>query len=90
MSYYPMHCAPRCGAHARTTGQPCQAPAIKGKARCRMHGGKSPGRPMIHGRFSKAYKAERNKWRQAVLDLREIIKAMTSTATPAKPGGLPG
>lgn len=38
--------APRCGAHARTTGRPCQAPAIRGAARCRMHGGKGSGAPM--------------------------------------------
>jgi len=31
--------APRCGAHARTTGKPCKAPALRGKKRCRMHGG---------------------------------------------------
>jgi hypothetical protein len=36
--------APRCGARARTRGgQPCQAPAVRGSARCRMHGGLSTG-----------------------------------------------
>ncbi len=57
--------APRCGARTRR-GQPCQAPAIKGKKRCRMHGGRSTG-PRTpeglersrrarwkHGRYSKA------------------------------------
>ena len=38
------HCAPRCKAHARTTGRPCQAPAMA-NGRCRMHGGKSTGAP---------------------------------------------
>jgi hypothetical protein len=34
----------RCGAQARTRGgQPCRGPALKGKARCRMHGGRSRG-----------------------------------------------
>lgn len=33
-----MHEAPRCGARTRK-GTPCQAPAVAGKARCRMHGG---------------------------------------------------
>ena len=33
-----MHAAPRCGARTRK-GTPCQAPAVAGKARCRMHGG---------------------------------------------------
>ena len=34
--------APRCGAKTRA-GCPCQAPAIHGKRRCRMHGGRSTG-----------------------------------------------
>lgn len=37
--------APRCGAHSRRTGEPCRAPAIRGKQRCRMHGGKGSGAP---------------------------------------------
>jgi uncharacterized membrane protein len=34
----PMRNSPRCGARTRS-GKPCQAPALTGKARCRMHGG---------------------------------------------------
>jgi hypothetical protein len=34
--------APRCGARTRS-GCPCLAPAIRGKTRCRMHGGRSTG-----------------------------------------------
>jgi len=34
--------APRCGARTRTD-QPCRAPAVRGKQRCRMHGGRSTG-----------------------------------------------
>ena len=30
--------APRCGARTRS-GRPCQSPAVRGKRRCRMHGG---------------------------------------------------
>lgn len=44
----------RCGAHCRTTGQPCRSWPIQGKARCRMHGGKSAGRPPTTGRYTKA------------------------------------
>ena len=33
-----------CGARARTRGgQPCQAKPVKGKKRCRLHGGLSTG-----------------------------------------------
>lgn len=35
---------PRCAARARSRGgQPCQAPAMHGKRRCRLHGGLSTG-----------------------------------------------
>jgi hypothetical protein len=34
--------APRCGAKTRS-GCPCKAPALRGKLRCRMHGGASTG-----------------------------------------------
>jgi hypothetical protein len=37
-----LHLAPRCGARTRA-GCPCRAPAIRGKLRCRMHGGRSTG-----------------------------------------------
>lgn len=33
-----MRTSPRCGAKTRNDG-PCQAPAVSGKRRCRMHGG---------------------------------------------------
>ncbi|WP_366823659.1 HGGxSTG domain-containing protein [Phenylobacterium sp.] len=36
--------APRCLAKTRK-GSPCQAPAVRGRARCRMHGGTNPGPP---------------------------------------------
>jgi hypothetical protein len=34
--------APRCGAKTRA-GTPCQCPAMRGKRRCYLHGGKSTG-----------------------------------------------
>jgi hypothetical protein len=36
--------SPRCGARTRA-GSPCRCPAMKGKRRCRIHGGASPGAP---------------------------------------------
>ncbi len=44
--------APRCLARTRS-GQPCQSPAVRGKSRCRMHGGKGSGAP----------KGNRNAWK---------------------------
>jgi hypothetical protein len=71
-----MQLAPRCGAYARTTGKPCMAPAVRGKHRCRMHGGKSPGRPAIHGRYTLAVKEEKRRWRDINRRLRELIKEL--------------
>ncbi|WP_405053150.1 HGGxSTG domain-containing protein [Sphingomonas sp. BE138] len=36
--------APRCLARTRS-GKECQSPAVRGKRRCRMHGGTNPGAP---------------------------------------------
>lgn len=33
----------QCAAKSKRTGQQCKGPAVKGKAVCRMHGGKSTG-----------------------------------------------
>jgi len=35
--------AKRCGAGSKRSGEPCRAPACRGKRRCRFHGGKSTG-----------------------------------------------
>ncbi len=43
---------PRCGAKTRS-GHPCRQPAVRGKRRCRMHGGTNPGAP----------KGNRNAWK---------------------------
>src|SRR5262245_4154687 len=40
--------APRCGAKNRQ-GMPCHAPAMRGKARCRLHGGRSTGERTLAG-----------------------------------------
>jgi hypothetical protein len=32
----------QCGAHCRTTGEPCKNPPVTDSTRCRMHGGKTP------------------------------------------------
>jgi hypothetical protein len=75
MSDYPMHCSPRCGARTRS-GNPCRAPAIHGKARCRMHVGKSPGRPVLHGRYTKAALAKKRAWRRRLRELNDLIEAI--------------
>jgi len=70
---------PRCGAHCRTTGQPCRNPSMR-NGRCRMHGGKSPGAPKgernpqyKHGLRSKHIQQEWREARQALRLLRELL-----------------
>jgi hypothetical protein len=74
----PMHVSRRCGAHCRTTGQPCQQAAMP-NGRCRMHGGRSTGPPkgnknnFQHGRYSAEAIAGRSK-------IRELVRAMRALA----------
>jgi hypothetical protein len=42
------HSAPRCTAMSKRSGKQCQAPAVRGKHVCRMHGAKA-GAPAIVG-----------------------------------------
>jgi len=71
-----LNTAPRCGAKTRKGG-PCRAPAIHGKARCRMHGGRGSGAPLEnrnglkHGLFT----LEEQRRRRAVLDLMRKARA---------------
>ncbi|MBU1664599.1 MAG: hypothetical protein KKG92_04265, partial [Gammaproteobacteria bacterium] len=58
--------------HCRTTGQPCKnRPMANG--RCRMHGGKSTGRPVVHGRYTKVVLAQRAEWLSIEHELRGLI-----------------
>lgn len=42
---YPMHCAPRCTANSKRTGEPCRNPAVRGWSVCRMHGARGGAQP---------------------------------------------
>jgi len=59
----------RCNATSKRTKQQCMAPAIKGKAKCRTHGGKSTGPKPKHGLSSQVAKEKRRS-------IRELIKCM--------------
>lgn len=65
--------APRC--HARTrSGTICQCPAIRGRQRCRLHGGHSPGAPrgINNGNFKDGYftaeSIEERRWVRELVD----------------------
>jgi hypothetical protein len=66
--------APRCGALTRA-GAACQHPAIRGRRRCGLHGGLSPGAPrgMKNGNFRNgnwtAEAVEERRWLRSLLQL---------------------
>ena len=71
----PMQNSPRCGAKTRN-GSPCEAPAVHGKKRCRMHGGAAG---------SGAPKGNRNAYKhgdysRATLELKKSIAVLTRRA----------
>lgn len=79
----PMHQAFRCGAKTRS-GKPCQGPIVRGKNRCRMHGGahgsgapKGNSNARRHGRYSAEAIAGRRALRELVRDSRKLVKAIS-------------
>lgn len=62
----------RCGAHCRTTGKPCLNFCMP-NGRCRMHGGKSAGRPLKSGLYTHDAIAERRRLRELILNLQRLV-----------------
>lgn len=79
--------APRCGARTRAGGC-CRCPAVKGRRRCRLHGGLSTGARTAaglarcrqaatkHGFYSQAQKAERRATRMLIRHGRALLERM--------------
>ena len=75
----PWHASPRCGALTRR-GAPCKAPSVRGKRRCRMHGG-APGtgaragnkNRLKHGLYTKAAVAGRRRVAALVRDAEGVL-----------------
>ena len=74
----PMHQSPRCGARTRR-GSPCRSPAVKGRRRCRMHGGAAGSgaqagnrNALKHGRYTRELlEFRRMRARAAARECRE-------------------
>jgi uncharacterized protein YjcR len=71
--------SPRCGARTRVGGS-CQSPAVRGKKRCRMHGGaKGVGAPkenqnaLKHGTYTKVAFQQREQMRGLFEEARKLI-----------------
>jgi hypothetical protein len=78
----PMLASPRCRAKTRV-GETCHAPAVRGKRRCRMHGGAAEsGAPRgnrnarKHGLFTGDAIAERKQIQVLLADARKLLQTM--------------
>jgi len=78
----PMLASPRCGAKIRSGGS-CRSPAVRGKRRCRMHGGApESGAPRgnqnarKHGRFTRAAIAERKRIHALLADAQKLLQEL--------------
>jgi hypothetical protein len=82
-----LHASPRCAARARTRDwQPCRNPAVKGKRRCRMHGGKNEGgkignkNALKHGHYRQTVLRERREIRQFIRWCDGVLTAIAHNA----------
>lgn len=64
-----------CGAHCRTTGESCRNHQMA-NGRCRMHGGKSTGRPVTNGLFTNVALQERQTMLKLNRELRELLRSI--------------
>ena len=65
-----------CGARNRA-GMPCRCPAMRGKARCRLHGGKSPGAPKGEANGTWRHGAATNEAKALRLESGRMLKSAT-------------
>jgi hypothetical protein len=77
-----MLASPRCGAKTRSGGS-CRAPAVRGKKRCRMHGGTpKSGAPRRnrnarkHGLFTRDTIAARKRVQAMLADARKLLREL--------------
>jgi uncharacterized protein YjcR len=78
----PMLASPRCGARTRS-GEACRSPAVRGKQRCRMHGGAAgSGAPSAnqnarkHGLFTREAVTERRQIQALLGEARRLLEEM--------------
>ena len=77
---YAFNKAPRCGSKTkRNNGNPCRAPAIRGKRRCRIHGGSQGGggqkdnkNALKHGRSTETIKKLKKEIREILREDKNI------------------
>lgn len=78
---YAFDSAPRCGARTKGNhGKPCRCPAIRGKNRCRVHGGaQGSGAPINninafkHGYYTPDAKVFRQRIKQTICSSQALL-----------------
>ena len=74
--------APRCGAKTRA-GTPCQQAAMRGKKRCRMHGGKATGPRTPEGMARmRASKIKHGLKTKDAVEFRRLIRELDQLCRP--------
>ena len=65
---------PACGARTRA-GTPCRRPAVRGRKRCRLHGGLSPGAPrgVKNGNFKSG------DWTSEAINERKWLRSLVQS-----------
>tara|TARA_R110000868_G_scaffold396846_1_gene669200 strand:+ start:1165 stop:1449 length:285 start_codon:yes stop_codon:yes gene_type:complete len=72
---YAFNNAPRCGAKTkRNAGAPCLSPAVRGKARCRIHGGAKGSGAQPHNKNALKHGFSTAEFRQLRTNIRTEIK----------------
>ncbi|MGX4773181.1 HGGxSTG domain-containing protein [Bradyrhizobium guangdongense] len=98
-----MRASPRCGARTRH-GETCRAPALRGKVRCRMHGGAwgsgapfGNGNAVKHGFFTTEAIEERKFVRTVLTEAEAFLRKLPAGSLPSgrpdasgTPRGAPG
>ena len=91
----------RCQAMSKRTKQQCQSPAMKGKTKCRFHGGKSTGpktaagrlriahAKTIHGRETRQIRKERQAASLRLARLEDLMYHYKMTTAPRSRGRKP-
>jgi hypothetical protein len=92
----------QCNAQSKRTKQQCKAPAIKGKTKCRFHGGRSTGAKTaegrariaaantVHGRETRQKRAERSTKLAELYELETLSRELgmiSGTMVGRKPRG---
>jgi glucans biosynthesis protein len=79
---FPVTRAGRCGARTRS-GKPCRSPVVRGKRRCRMHGGAAgSGAPvgnknaLRHGYYSAEAIARRRQVSELIRVARDTLASL--------------